>query len=279
MSNALRVIQGKFGRVSLLDMDRPLVRHAHHHVHFLLKAEGADTCFNVRGQNVALTDTLGVVMNAWEPHSYVHDPKKPPTIILAFYIEPDWLAEQCLDWKHLPNTRIFSTNHVLLDPKARGALRDLAQLMALHPVQTQEHSLCLSALMTNLMRALTDQQNMPRSLRDVARGSAILPPVRRALTLIKDAPGTYGDIGTLAKEVGVSRAHLYRMFEDSVGVPPKLYLNAIRIERAISVVSQPEARMVSISETLGFSAPAHFSRFFHDHAGSYPRAFRSALAE
>ncbi|QEU06633.1 AraC family ligand binding domain-containing protein [Paracoccus yeei] len=120
MSNALRVIRGEFGRVCLLDMDRPLVRHAHHHVHFLVKAEGADTFFEVRGVNVALTDTLGVVMNAWEPHSYVHDPKKPPTIILAFYIEPAWLASYCFDWQYMPNTQIFSGNHVLLDRTARS---------------------------------------------------------------------------------------------------------------------------------------------------------------
>ena len=279
LSNALRVIRGEFGRVCLLDMNRPLVRHAHHHVHFLVKAEGADTFFEVRGVTVALTDTLGVVMNAWEPHSYVHDPKKPPTIILAFYIEPAWLASYCLDWQYMPDTQIFSGNHVLLDRTARCHVRDLAQLMVLHPVQTAEHVACLSQLMMHLVHTLTDQQTLRRSLRELARGSSLLPPVRRALSLISQEPAIYSDIGALTRKVGVSRAHLYRMFEDSIGIPPKLYANAVRIERAISIVSQPDAKMMSISDDLGFSAPAHFSRFFHDHAGSYPTTWRSAVAE
>jgi hypothetical protein len=35
MSTALRIAHGAFGRVALLDMDRSLVRHAHHHCHVL----------------------------------------------------------------------------------------------------------------------------------------------------------------------------------------------------------------------------------------------------
>ena len=53
MSNALRVVHGVFGRVALLDMDRPLVRHAHPHCHVLLKVEGADTQFAVRRRGCA----------------------------------------------------------------------------------------------------------------------------------------------------------------------------------------------------------------------------------
>ena len=60
MSNALRIARGRFGRVALLDMDRPLVRHAHPHCHVLLKVEGADTQFSVRDRLVPLTDESAV---------------------------------------------------------------------------------------------------------------------------------------------------------------------------------------------------------------------------
>jgi hypothetical protein len=57
MSTALRIAHGAFGRVALLDMDRSLVRHAHHHCHALLKVEGADTQFLVGDRVYPLTDT------------------------------------------------------------------------------------------------------------------------------------------------------------------------------------------------------------------------------
>ena len=83
-----------FGRVALLDMDAPLIGHAHHHCHILIKAGGADSAFNVRGERAPLTDESAVLVNAWEHHAYEHDaPPGQRTLILALYIEPSWLAE------------------------------------------------------------------------------------------------------------------------------------------------------------------------------------------
>src|ERR1700704_3021712 len=82
MSTALRIAHGAFGRVALLDMDWSLVRHAHPHCHVLLKVEGADTQFVVGDTVYPLTDNTAVLVNGWQPHSYVHDPERPRTVIL-----------------------------------------------------------------------------------------------------------------------------------------------------------------------------------------------------
>ena len=94
MSSAVKIFQGRFGRVALLDMDAPLVGHAHHHCHILIKAGGADGAFSVRGERAPLTDDSAVLVNAWEHHAYEH--RAAPgqrTLILALYIEPGWLAD------------------------------------------------------------------------------------------------------------------------------------------------------------------------------------------
>lgn len=98
MSEALRIRSGPFGRVALLDMDRSLVRHAHPHCHVLLKVEGADTQFEVADRITALTDESAVLIDAWTPHSYVHSPGAPRTVLLALYIEPTWLGEFRANW-------------------------------------------------------------------------------------------------------------------------------------------------------------------------------------
>jgi hypothetical protein len=77
MSTALRIAHGIFGRVALLDMDWSLVRHAHPHCHVLLKVEGADTQFVVGDRIAPLTDNTAVLVNGWQPHSYVHNPERP----------------------------------------------------------------------------------------------------------------------------------------------------------------------------------------------------------
>src|SRR5262245_11011978 len=98
MSTALRIAHGAFGRVALLDMDRSLVRHAHPHCHVLIKVEGADTQFAVARDLVRLSDHQAVLINAWESHAYVHIKDSPRTVILALYIEPEWLRTFRPNW-------------------------------------------------------------------------------------------------------------------------------------------------------------------------------------
>lgn len=87
MSSAIKIFQGRFGRVALLNMSTSLIGHAHHHCHILIKAGGADSAFRVRGQVNPLTQTQAVLVNAWEHHAYEHQ-SPDQTLILALYIEP-----------------------------------------------------------------------------------------------------------------------------------------------------------------------------------------------
>ena len=79
----------------------------------------------------------------------------------------------------------------------------------------------------------------------------------------------------LRREAGLSRAHFFRLFEASVGVPPKVYLNVVRMEKAVDAVLNQSASVSDISSQLGFAEPAHFTRFFRNHSGVSPREFRS----
>jgi hypothetical protein len=71
MSKVIRLLHGEFGRVALLEMDAPLVTHAHHHCHILCKVGGPDTAFQVREKNCPLTNDNAVLINAWEEAAYI----------------------------------------------------------------------------------------------------------------------------------------------------------------------------------------------------------------
>jgi len=133
MSNALRIAHGKFGRVALLDMDASLVRHAHPHCHVLIKAAGADTQFLVRDRLVPLTDESAVLINAWEPHAYVHDPNRPRTQILALYIEPHWLSGFRPNWAASGVPGFFSRNGERITRTLRRRASELAEAMVAAP--------------------------------------------------------------------------------------------------------------------------------------------------
>ncbi len=75
----------------------------------------------------------------------------------------------------------------------------------------------------------------------------------------------------------VSRAQFYRLFEQSTGAPPHVFLNAIRIEQAVEAIVGSDEPLAVIGTRLGFAAPAHFSRFFRDHVSVPPSIFRSIV--
>jgi AraC family transcriptional regulator len=275
MSNALRIARGRFGRVALLDMDRPLVRHAHPYCHVLLKVEGADTQFSVRDRLVPLTDESAVLINAWEPHAYAHDQTRPKTVILALYIEQQWLRHFRPNWaaSHAPD--FFTSNVGSITPDIRWRARMLAEAMVQEPNSAEVHEVLLGELMIAVIERFADWRSLPHSIRDLASRHRVDFRIRKAAERMKAAPGEIADLDLLATDVGLSRAHFFRLFETSMGVTPRVFLNVQRLEQAVAAVADGAQSFATIGDQLGFSVPAHFSRFFHDHAGSSPSIFRS----
>ncbi|KJS41414.1 MAG: transcriptional regulator [Roseovarius sp. BRH_c41] len=275
MSNALRIRTGKFGRVALLDMDRPLVRHAHPHCHVLLKVEGADTSFLVGDEVVPLTDESAVLINAWTPHAYVHRPNAPRTIILALYIEPSWLAEFRSNWVASAGSGFFDRTVDAITPQIRKQAMTLTASMVHAPTAIADHETQLGDLMVSVIERFTEWRSVGPSLRDAAQSQAIDWRVSKAISKLHKVAGEVSDIDSLAQTAGMSRANFFRVFERSTGVTPRVFSNMIRLERAVSAVVSSDLSFGALSDQLGFTAQAHFTRFFRDHTGVPPSSFRS----
>jgi AraC-like DNA-binding protein len=274
MSTALRIAHGAFGRVALLDMDRPLVRHAHPHCHVLLKVEGADTAFVVGDTVYPLSDDTAVLVNGWQPHSYVHDPDKPRTVILALYIEPEWLMAFRPGWAASGAPGFFSHPSGEVSARIRRLAMDLAADMMARPQERAAHEAALSELMIAVIERFTPWRSFPASIRET---NARLGDwrIRRVAASMRAATRSDAGLDVYARQAGLSRAHFFRLFESTVGVPPKVYLNVVRMEQAVGAVLTQSASVCDISRQLGFAEPAHFTRFFRNHAGVSPSEFRS----
>jgi AraC-like DNA-binding protein len=274
MSTALRIAHGSFGRVALLDMDASLVRHAHPHCHVLLKVEGADTQFLVGDTVVPLTDTSAVMVDGWQSHAYVHDPARPRTLILALYVEPQWLKAFRPAWAASGAPGFFAQPCGEISPRIRQLARDLAADMMARPDGSGEHEVLLSDLMIAVIERFTPWRSFPASLRAMNTSRADWR-IRRVAEAIRTDVSRNVDVAVLAKEAGLSRAHFFRLFESSIGVPPRVYLNVMRLERAVDAVVNDNANVAEIGTRLGFDVPAHFTRFFRNHTGVSPREFRA----
>ncbi len=278
MSAAVRILQGKFGRVCLLDMDRPLVTHAHSQCHVLIKVSGEDTSFSVRDKSYPLTDQTAVLVNSWEPHAYTHhDPDAPGTIILALYIEPLWLGEieKALISSGQPG--FFPQPCVAISKPIRKLSNQLAmQMLYGEPLSAQQLETQLSNLMIAVIDAFSEWRNF-HDLRQAGLPRMPDPRIRRALSYLRNNVGAELDIDKLASEACLSRAHFFKLFQQDTSLTPNLYVNVLRIEKAIEGLTQSRQPLVNLSESLGFSAQSHFTRFFQQHMGTVPSQYRKVV--
>ncbi len=135
--------------------------------------------------------------------------------------------------------------------------------------------LALDMLVLDVMRTVSQPIDARSS---IARHPAVLRAIHLLETRFRE-PWTLNEI---AAHVGISRAHLAKLFQQDTGIPLHKFLNRARISRAEHLLRNSELSCESIAVECGFGSIQHFSRAFKIHTGMTPmqcRAGRSATAE
>ena len=84
-------------------------------------------------------------------------------------------------------------------------------------------------------------------------------------------------IDDIAKAVGVSRSHLYRVFMTNVGQSPIDYLTNYRISEACYLLKNAKLSIAEIAVSVGFFDQFYFSRFFKRIKGVPPSHYLASL--
>jgi AraC family transcriptional regulator len=78
----------------------------------------------------------------------------------------------------------------------------------------------------------------------------------------------------LAAEAQLSPFHFARMFKHSVGVPPRIYLTRIRMEKACELLEKTDLPVTEIAFEVGYSSNQAFARVFLKERNMTPTAYR-----
>ena len=275
MSIPIRLFHGDFGRVALLEMDAPLIPHAHHHCHLLLKASGPDTAFRVRGQSYPLTNDNAVLVNAWEEHSYLHDIKGDgQTVILALYLEPAWLATFSKSFINSNHPRFFSESTIKLSEEQKLSIEKVVMELWWSDTITTER---LQNLLLSLTLSFVDPREAINAsiIRQPNSNLAYMDPrIRRAMQMMRLSEDAPKDLTSIAAAVNLSRSHFFELFKRCTGLSPLLYANVLKMDFAFAALASEEVSLIEIGDVLGFSAQSHFTRFFRQHQGVVPSLYR-----
>jgi AraC-like DNA-binding protein len=101
------------------------------------------------------------------------------------------------------------------------------------------------------------------------------PVVGPAVRLVHAEPARQWTVGTLAAEVGASRAAFARRFAEVMGEPPMTYLTNWRLALAADLLLEPGATLGSVAPRVGYASPYALSAAFSRVRGVSPREHRS----
>ena len=85
-------------------------------------------------------------------------------------------------------------------------------------------------------------------------------------------------VDELADRLRINKSYLIRRFHREVGVPPGKYLQAVRLNRAKTLLLKPQYSLEVISALCGFSSANYFCKAFKKDCGETPTAYRNRAA-
>lgn len=276
MSKASGAVAGLFGRIALLDIDRPVHRHAHPHAHLLFKVGGTDSWFRVGNRLYPLTDRTTVLVNSWETHDYPHRSSDPNSLVLALYVEPEWLSSVDNVFRSSLGRGLFPQACVEVPKGVRRLLHNTAEAVLDKTALSKDHEDLLAKLMCEVMIRFSSAQRS-RPSRMVYSGFARDFRIRRAIEFMKQRVGEQYTMETVADKAALSRAHFFELFRSNTGMSPLVFRNALKMEACYHKLLHSNENLGRISAQLNFTALPHFTRFFRDHLGVTPSEFRRAV--
>ena len=271
MSRAVAVCHGPFGRVSIYDLDRSLVLHAHREAHLIFHLEGRPGLVTVNSQPIRIDQFMGVAINPWETHNFQPERHGSYGLFLVVYLKPEWLAAQTMT----PPGALAFPSAALVVTRELAAWRDEAVDMLLSS-QAEPN---LAPVLMALAQASSEPIgcDLASSLLHLSPEQALDQRVLRARGLLAKHSSGEGVLASVARASGLSRAHFFKLFREQTGVTPTVFANTMRLDAALDRIVLSNDPVTRISNRLGFSCQSVFTRFFTAHMGMAPRDYRRVL--
>lgn len=272
MSQAVSVAHGAFGRAALYALDRPIVKHAHREGHLIFHIDGDPASMTVGETTFANDAETVAAVSPWEPHCF-DNATDGQSLNLVLYIKPMWFLEHS-------SSAEFALRFGRADvPMTPGIQRLVARLTAL--LLDDEAAPNFDGMLYSLTRECFERSwnHSADHVAKAARKRFNDYRVRRSLRIMQENLTEEFDMEELARSVGLSRPHFFKLFKQQMGVTPNIYMNTLRSEQAIEDLLTTDKSVTDIALDLGFSSQASFTRFFSSNVGISPSEYRRVSHE
>ncbi len=141
--------------------------------------------------------------------------------------------------------------------------------------------IAIDALMKTVAATLASTDNAPRYPRHFAErsadGAVVHPNIHRALAFMQTHFSEPMSLNGVAQEAGLSRFHFCRLFHHETGTSFHVYLQRLRVSRALELLRDPYLRVSEVAYAVGLNDVSRFDRTFRKVVGQSPTKYRASL--
>ena len=119
------------------------------------------------------------------------------------------------------------------------------------------------------LSGLIEESHIPST----AKHSAYENYMKKGLEFIQANYSYPISIVDIADYIGISRSHLFRAFQETLGESPKEYLTNFRINQACILLTQSDLSVTAIGRSVGFEDNLNFSKAFKKATGFPPSLY------
>lgn len=225
----------------------------------LLYIKGGCGHFTVNNEEITLTEKTAIIFHPFEPQIYRYLKAEHPKAYWLHIGGP--LMEKLLKEFGIYEERIFNITD---DSKLISSILHTISEMTEKNVGFKEMAIAYSIqAFANVSRNRT---LLPHNAKGNAVNQAILR-IRREFT--EDTPNT-----EYAAEANMSLAHFLRLFKEKTGMAPHKFKLQLRIAAAKDMLINTNYKVNDIAQSVGFSDPLYFCRYFLKITGDTPSSFR-----
>lgn len=188
-----------------------------------------------------------------------------------FYLKSELLQQAAFEISGKVNDDIpFFRDGIIKDNYLATLIRNLHQVLEEPGIPVIEQE---SYLLTMLTMCILRHANDPLIMRSVGKQKK---EVNRVREYIEENYKDNISIQQLSAISSLSPFHLIRVFGESLGVPPHLYMKQVRIKRAKELLARGISPLF-VAHELGFVDQSHFSKQFKQITGITPSKYSNFI--
>ena len=260
---------------------RSFKMHWHSYGEILLVGEGETNIYKVNQNTYHLSEGDFVLVWPMEMHAIV-DADREKALVIQF---SNSFMNSLLDLQRIMH---FYRNLHVIERKKHPVLTANLQTIAyrmkdIYLSETNNRELrCMMLLMEFILTIDEHRAEFAEELKSENQKNICTDDVMRRMIMVTDYIKnnlTAEDLSQqkMADMAGISKDYFSRIFKSVTGTNYSKWLNMIRLEKAIELLSQKDMSLTEVAMLSGFRSISSFNRVFYEEKGMAPGEYRNLL--